>query len=142
MIPDNQDSRSDLHITTEEKLPPISPPLDPKSNTSIISISDQLRKEQKQLDELMAQQNQLLEQAKMFRERVDEKLALHESFKSSRNDSRINNEKTGIEESFLNEISFQSLPKVYNNLIFCTNQDLDFSAITSISRHCSFDRQN
>lgn len=109
MIPDNQDSISDLHITTEEKLPPISPPQDPK-NTSI--ISDQLRKEQKQLDELMAQQNKLLEQAKMFRERVDEKLALHESFKSSRNDSRINNEKTGIDESFLNDISFQSLPKV------------------------------
>jgi seryl-tRNA synthetase len=112
MIPDNQDSISDIHITTEEKLPPISPPQDQESNTSIISISDQLRKEQKQLDELMAQQNKLLEQAKMFRERVDEKLALHESFKSSRNDSRINNEKTGVDESFLNEISFQSLPKV------------------------------
>jgi len=119
MIEDNQESICDLHITTEEKLPPISPPQDQKLNTSVISISDQLRKEQKQLDELMEQQNKLLKQAKMFRERVDEKLALHESFKSSRNDTRINDEKTGIDESFLNDISFQSLPKVEKRQFFC-----------------------
>ena len=112
MIPDNQESISDLHITSEEKLPTKPPLEDPELYTSVISVSEQLRKEQKQLDELMKQQNRLLEQAKMFRERVDGKLALHESFKSSRNDSKRNNEKTGTEESFLNDISFQSLPKV------------------------------
>jgi len=115
MIQDNQESISDLHITSEEKLPTkssLEDPKDPELDTSVISVSEQLRKEQKQLDELMEQQNRLLEQAKMFRERVDEKLALHESFKSSRNDSKRNNEKTGTEESFLNDISFQSLPKI------------------------------